>query len=156
MSDCLDDSPPIALDVARGVTRLLARSQTYVMCEVPLPNHRRADLMGLERKGGIVIVEIKVAKADLTNDAKWRDYLDYCDRFYWAVPPALAAICEGADYLPERAGLIVADRYDAAIAREAVEVKLAAARRKAETLRLARRGALRLASQLDPAVGEGH
>ncbi|MBW0143926.1 MmcB family DNA repair protein [Sphingomicrobium clamense] len=156
MTQCLDDSPPIALDVARGVTRLLARSATYVMCEVPLPNHRRADLMGLEKKGGIVIVEIKVSKADLTSDAKWRDYLDYCDRFYWAVPPDLAAICDSEDYLPERAGLIVADRYDAAIAREATEIKLAAARRKAETLRLARRGALRLASQLDPALGEGH
>ena len=155
MTNCLDDSPPVALDVARGVTRLMARADTYLMCEVPLPNHRRADLMGLEKKGRIVIVEIKVAKADLTNDAKWRDYLDYCDRFFWAVPPELAAICEGEDYLPDRAGLIVADRYDAAIVREAREFALAPARRKAETLRLARRGALRLASQLDPKLGVG-
>lgn len=155
MTDCLDDSHPIALDVARGVTRLMARADTYLMGEVPLPNHRRSDLMGLDRKGRIVIVEIKVAKADLTNDAKWRDYLDYCDRFYWAVPRGLAAICEGDDYLPERAGLIVADRYDAVILREAAEVALAPARRKAETLRLARRGALRLASQLDPELGMG-
>lgn len=155
MTNCLDDSPPVALDVARGVTRLMARADTYLMCEVPLPNHRRADLMGLEKKGRIVIVEIKVAKADLTNDAKWRDYLDYCDRFYWAVPAELADICHGEDYLPERAGLIVADRYDAAIVREAAEVPLAHARRKAETLRLARRGALRLASQLDPELGVG-
>ena len=155
MTNCLDDSPPVALDVARGVTRLMARAETYLMCEVPLPNHRRADLMGLEKKGRIVIVEIKVAKADLTNDAKWRDYLDYCDRFYWAVPSALADICHGEDYLPERAGLIVADRYDAAIVRDATEVPLAHARRKAETLRLARRGALRLASQLDPELGVG-
>lgn len=156
MTDCFDDSPPVALEVARGVTRLMARADTFLLCEVPLPNHRRADLMGLEKKGRIVIVEIKVAKADLTGDGKWRDYLDYCDRFYWAVPPALAAICQGEDYLPDRAGLIVADRYDAAIVREAAEVALAPARRRAETLRLARRGALRLASQLDPALGEGH
>lgn len=156
MTDCFDDSPPIALEVARGVTRLMARADTFLLCEVPLPNHRRADLMGLEKKGRIVIVEIKVAKADLTGDGKWRDYLDYCDRFYWAVPPALAAICHEKHYLPERAGLIVADRYDAAIVREAAEVALAPARRRAETLRLARRGALRLASQLDPALAEGH
>lgn len=155
MDGCTHDSPLVALDVARGVTRLMARADIYVFPEVPLPNNRRADLMGLDRKGRIVIVEIKVAKADLTTDGKWRDYLDYCDRFYWAVTSDLASICEGEDYLPERAGLIVADRYDAAMLREAGEVALAPARRKAETLRLARRGALRLASLADPELGIG-
>ncbi|WP_265569562.1 MmcB family DNA repair protein [Sphingomicrobium nitratireducens] len=152
---CLDESPPLALDVARGVTRLFARADIFAICEVPLPNGRRADLMGLDRKGKLVIVEIKVARSDLVGDAKWHDYLDYCDRFYWAVPPGLAAICEGEEYLPERAGLIVADRYDAAMAREAAEQALAPARRKAETLRLARRAARRLAGQLDPGLDDG-
>ena len=62
------------------------------MCEMPLPNGRRADLMAIDAKGGLTIVEIKVAKADLVGDCKWRDYLDYCDHFFWAVPPHLARL----------------------------------------------------------------
>ena len=152
---CFSDSPPIATEVARGVTRLFCRQDLFAMCEVPLPNGRRADMMAIDAKGGLTIVEIKVAKTDLIGDGKWFDYLDYCDRFYWAVPPALAAICEGERFLPGAAGLIVADRYDAVIAREAAHRPLAGARRKAEVLHFARRAARRLAAQIDPTLGEG-
>ena len=152
---CFDGLPPIAAEVARGVTRLFCRQDLFAMCEVPLPNGRRADMMAIDAKGGLTIVEIKVAKADLLGDGKWFDYLDYCDRFYWAVPPSLAAICEGECFLPNTAGLIVADRYDAAVTREAAHRPLAAARRKAEVLHFARRAARRLAAQIDPTLGEG-
>ena len=155
-SSCFTDSPPIAAEVARGVTRLLCRHDLFAICEVPLPNGRRADLMAIDPRGGLTIVEIKVAKSDLVGDGKWRDYLDYCDRFYWAVPPALAAICDEDRYLPGEAGLIVADRYDAAIARAAAHRPMAPARRKAEVLHFARRAARRLAAQIDPTLGEGH
>ena len=154
-SPCFIDAPPIAAEVARGVTRLFCRHDLFAMCEVPLPNGRRADMMAIDARGGLTIVEIKVAKADLVGDGKWLDYLDYCDRFYWAVPPTLAAICEGEQFLPGEAGLIVADRYDAAIAREAAHRPLAGARRKAEVLHFARRAARRLAAQIDPTLGEG-
>ena len=153
-SVCFSDAPPIAADVARGVTRLFCRHDLFAICEMPLPNGRRADLMALDPKGGLTIVEIKVAKADLVGDGKWLDYLDYCDRFYWAVPPALVGICEGERFLPGEAGLIIADRYDAVIAREAAHRPLAPARRKAELLHFARRAARRLASQIDPTLGE--
>jgi hypothetical protein len=152
---CFADAPPIAADVARGVTRLLCRQDLFGFCEVPLPNGRRADIMAVDSKGVLIIVEIKVAKADLLGDGKWTDYLDYCDRFYWAVPPALAAICEGERFLPSAAGLIVADRYDAALVRDAAHRPMAPARRKAELLRFARRAARRLSEQLDPTLGQG-
>ena len=154
-SPCFDDLPPVAGDVARGVTRLLCRQDLFAMCEVPLPNGRRADLMAIDGKGGLTIVEIKVAKADLLGDCKWVDYLDYCDRFFWAVPADLAGICHGAGFLPDIAGLIVADRYDAAIVRDAAHRPLAPARRKAEILRFARRAARRLSAQIDATLGEG-
>ena len=154
-SSCFAEAPPIAGEVARGVTRLLCRADVFAMCEVPLPNGRRADMMAIDAKGSLTIVEIKVAKADLVGDCKWREYLDYCDRFYWAVPPALAAILHEDRYLPGEAGLIVADRYDAAVTREAAERPLAPARRKAELLRFARRAARRLSAQIDPTLGEG-
>ena len=151
--DCFADQPPIAGEVARGVTRLFCRQDLFAMCEVPLPNGRRADLMAIDSKGQLVIVEIKVSRADLLGDGKWTDYLDYCDRFFWAVPQALVRILEEERFMPGEAGLLVADRYDAAIVREAVSRPLATARRKAEVLRFARRAARRLSAQIDPTLG---
>lgn len=151
---CFADAPPIAADVARGVTRLLCRQDLFTVCEMPLRNGRRADLMAIDAKGGFTIVEIKVSKADLVGDGKWFDYLEYCDHFYWAVPPHLAAILEEERYLPTEAGLIVADRYDAAIVRQASVRPLAPARRKAELLHFARRAARRLSAQVDPSLGD--
>ena len=155
-SQCFDELPPVAEEVARGVTRLLCRQDLFAICEMPLPNGRRADLMAIDPRGGLTIVEIKVAKADLLGDGKWRDYLDYCDRFFWAVPASLAPICEGERFLPGEAGLIVADRYDAVIVRDAAHRPLAPARRKAELLRFARRAARRLAAQVDPSLGDSN
>jgi hypothetical protein len=151
---CFTDAPPIASEVARGVTRLFCRQDLFAVCEMPLPNGRRADLMAIDPKGGLTIVEIKVARSDLIGDGKWPDYLEYCDRFFWAVPPNLARFLEEDRYLPGEAGLIVADRYDAAVVREASHRPLAPARRKAELLHFARRAARRLSAQVDPSLGE--
>ena len=151
---CFTDESPVAAEVARGVTRLFCRQDLFAVCEMPLPNGRRADLMAIDGKGSFTIVEIKVARTDLLGDGKWLDYLDYCDRFFWAVPPSLARILDEERYLPSAAGLIVADRYDAAIVRDAAHRPLAPARRKAELLRFARRAARRLSAQIDPSLGE--
>jgi hypothetical protein len=151
--DCFADQPPIAGEVARGVTRLFCRQDLFAICEVPLPNGRRADMMAIDAKGQLVIVEIKVSRADLVGDGKWTDYLDYCDRFYWAVPASLARILDQERFLPGEAGLLVADRYDAAVVRDALHRPLAPARRKAELLRFARRAARRLSAQIDPTLG---
>jgi hypothetical protein len=149
-------TPELTSHVVRGVARLLLRHDCLTVAEVPLGNGRRADLMGLCPKGLVTIVEVKVSRADLLGDQKWTDYLDYCDRFFWAIPETLdAGLLERADKLPERAGLIVADRYDAAIVREPLSVALPPARRKAETLRFARRAARRLLGDLDDGVLTG-
>ena len=132
--------------VARGVARMFLRHDILVLPEVSLRNKRRADLMGIDAKGQIVIVEIKVARSDLLGDGKWMEYLDYCDRFYWALPIGFdASPVDGADFLPERTGLIIADAYDAEMVRPAATNALAPARRKTETMRLARRAMRRAA-----------
>jgi hypothetical protein len=150
---CFQNAPWVAQDVARGVTRLLYNQDSFALCEVPLPNGRRADMMAIDAGGLISIVEIKVSRADLMGDGKWHDYLDYCDRFFWAVPAGFdLAPFESDGFQPDLCGLIVADRYDAAVVREALLRKLPGARRKAETLRFARRAARRLVGDLDPAL----
>ena len=137
--------------VARGICRLFARNDIWCLPEMPLRSSRRADLMGIDAKGHLVIVEIKVSRADLLGDGKWTDYLDHCDRFYWGLAPHLDRAClEDPGFLPDRCGLIVADGYDAEILRPAVTVPLAAARRKAEIERLARAALRRQQALIDP------
>ena len=148
---CFTDEPLLAQDVARGVTRLFFRQDQFALCEMPLPNGRRADMVAIDGHGLLTIVEIKVSRADLLGDSKWPDYLDYCDYFYWAVPSGFQlGPFDGDSHGHDLSGLIVADRYDAAVIRPAPLRKLAPARRKAETLRFARRAARRLVGDLDP------
>ena len=141
-----------ARSVARGICRLFARNDIWCLAEMPLRSNRRADLMGVDAKGRIVIVEIKVSRADLLGDGKWTDYLDHCDRFYWGLSPELDRAClEGEAFLPHACGVIVADGYDAEILRPAPQLPLAAARRKAEIERLARASLRRQVIGADPA-----
>ena len=140
-----------AADVARGIQRLFARNDVWLMPEIPLRNGRRADLMGLDPKGRVIIVEIKVQRGDLLGDGKWPDYLDFCDRFYWGVPPQLDRTpLEGDGYRPDCCGIVVADGYDGEIVRPAPLHPLAAARRKVEVERLARAAMRRMTVACDP------
>jgi len=146
-----NQAAPSAQDVARGIKRLFARNDIWCVEEMALKNNRRADLMGIDARGQIIIVEIKVARGDLLGDNKWPDYLDFCDRFFWGVPPGLDRSPLDTDgYSPERCGVIVADAYDAEILRQAPLEPLAPARRKAQVERLARIAMRRNTALLDP------
>lgn len=140
-----------ALAVARGISRLFARNDIWCLSEMPLRSGRRADLMGVDAKGRVVIVEIKVSRADLLGDDKWPDYMAHCDRFYWGLPPRLDRAClDDAAFLPHACGVIVADGYDAEIVRPAPALPLAAARRRVEVERLARAALRRHLVGIDP------
>lgn len=145
----------VAADVARGVSRLLFHQDYIPLREVPLGNGRRADIVALGGDGRITLVEIKVSAADLRGDVKWRDYLDYCDRYFWAVPAGfrLDDFAQSA-FLPERTGLIVADRYGAEVLRDAPLHPLNPGRRRSEQLRFARRAARRLLAATDSGLGD--
>ena len=150
MASCAD--PPVtANDIARGVSRWLWRAGITALTEVPLANGRRADVLGLGSDGRLTLVEIKVSLADLRGDLKWPAYLDYCDRYFWAVPAGFPlADFDLAWFQPGRAGLLAGDRWDAAELRPAAWQPMAAPRRKVETLRFARRAAQRLLGLNDP------
>ncbi|MEP3052014.1 MAG: MmcB family DNA repair protein [Erythrobacter sp.] len=140
--------------VARGISRLFARNDIWCIQEMPLKNGRRADLMGVDAKGMIVIVEIKVARGDLLGDNKWPDYLDFCDRFYWGLASGLdRSPLESEAYQPDQCGVIVADGYDAEIIRQAPLSPLASARRKSQMEKLARAAMRRNTALLDPRQG---
>ncbi len=132
--------PDTTLALARGVTRMLGDHGLASVLEVPLANGRRADLMALTAAGEIWIVETKSCLADFAVDAKWPDYIEYCDRFFFAVTEDFPR-----HLIPDDVGLIVADGFGGAILRESPHRPLVAARRKAVTLLFARLAALRLA-----------
>lgn len=145
--EAIQHNPITAQDVARGICRHFSARGFSPMCEVPFGNNRRVDVAGLNRSGQIVAVEIKVSVADYKGDMKWPDYLDYCDFFYFAVCPGFPTDIFD---LPDRCGLIIADQFQAHILKEAAEVRVNAQRRRAETLRFARRAARRLHNVEDP------
>ncbi len=132
--------------LARGTAALLADLGWAVLHEMPLGNRRRVDLLAIDRRGRIAIVEVKSSLADWRADGKWPEYLPWCDLFYFAVPEDFPrAVLEEASARPEIAGLMVVDGFSGAILRPAAECRLSPARRRALTLRFARAAAQRLA-----------
>jgi hypothetical protein len=136
-----------ALEIQRGVVRLLSGHGMASVTELTLANGRRADVAALSQTGDIWMVEIKSSIEDFRVDQKWPEYRAYCDRLLFAVKPDFPV-----DILPADTGLILADRYGGEIVREAPETRLAGARRKAVTLRFARAAAMRLSSLADPSL----
>jgi hypothetical protein len=137
-----------ALSVARGTARLLWSLGFSCISELPLPSGRRADLVALNARGEIRIVEIKSSVEDLRADQKWQDYRAHCDRLYFAFTRDLP--CE---IFPAETGLIVADAYGAHLHCEAPEHRLPAPTRKLMTVRFAMAAALRINRLVDP---QGH
>ncbi|MEX0645951.1 MAG: MmcB family DNA repair protein [Parvularculaceae bacterium] len=131
--------PDLTLALTRGVARLFADLGLAAMAEFRLPNGRRADMAGLDAKGRLIFAEIKSCQADFEADAKWTDYLGFCDEFYFAVARDFPL-----ELIPATEGLIIADAYGGAILRECQDRPLAAARRKSITLRFARQAAARV------------
>ncbi len=119
----LEGRPDATKRVARGARRYLQACGFSVVCEAPLPNGRRADLIALAPDGGVRIVEVKSSYADFRADLKWPQYRGFCDRFYFAIPASL-----DPESFPQDAGLIIADAHGAL---------LAPARRRAMLLRFA-------------------
>lgn len=131
--------------LARGVCRHL-RAYDFVTVEELVPTSGlRVDVMALGPKGEVWIIECKSSRADFQSDNKWQGYLEWCDRFFWAVDEAFPT-----DLLPEDSGLMIADAYDGEIIRMPPEKKLAPARRKVMVQKFARHAARRLQSLRDP------
>ncbi|MCC1493664.1 MmcB family DNA repair protein [Cognatishimia sp. F0-27] len=136
--------------LARGVCRHLA-SHGFVTVEELVPDKGlRVDVMALGPKGEIWVVECKSSRTDFQSDAKWQGYLDWCDRYFWAVDQDFPT-----ELLPDETGLLIADGYDAEIVRMAPESKLAAARRTKLTRVFAIHAARRLQSLRDPDAALG-
>lgn len=131
--------------VTRGVCRWLEDIGFTNLVEFKLGNGRRADVVGLNSAGTLLMVEVKSTPEDFRSDVKWLEYVPYCDAFSFAVPPHFPW-----QILPKDCGVVIADAHSATVVRMAPHHKLHAARRKALTLRFAMAAGQRLTSHLNP------
>jgi len=136
----------LAALLARGVARALAQHGIATVSEFTLRSGRRVDVIGIDGSGQVTVVEIKTCVEDFRADGKWLDYLEYCDRFLFAVPAPFPR-----EILPADCGLMVADPYGAVILREPPLRRLDPSRRRAQMIRFARVAARRLNRLIDPA-----
>lgn len=133
--------------LARGLCRHLRAHDFIGITEFVPARGLRVDVAALGPKGEIWVIECKSSRADFLSDHKWQGYLEWCDRFYWCVDAAFPT-----ELLPDETGLIIGDAYGAEILRYGPETPVAAARRKAMTLKLARTGIARLQGFQDPGL----
>lgn len=136
--------------LARGVCRHLASLGLVTVEEFVPARGLRVDVLALGPKGELWVVECKSSRADYMSDGKWQGYLEWCDRFFWAVDTDFPT-----ELLPEGTGLIIADQYDAEIIRMGPEDKLAGARRKVMIQKFATHAARRLQALRDPGMSAG-
>ena len=142
--DLLQTSQPGQL-LARGVSRHLVSHGFACIEELVPARGLRVDVMALGPKGEVWVVECKSSRADYMSDAKWQGYLEWADRFFFAVDTDFPT-----ELLPDETGLIIADGYGAEIIRLGPETKLAAARRKVVIQKFAICAARRLHLLRDP------
>ncbi|MEM6303304.1 MAG: MmcB family DNA repair protein [Pseudomonadota bacterium] len=131
--------------LARGVARHLVDHGFACLEEFVPARGLRVDVMALGPKGALWVVECKSSRADFTSDTKWQGYLEWADRFFWAVDEGFPT-----ELLPPEHGLIIADAYGAEIIRMPDEVKLAPARRKVMVQKFGFIAARRLHGLRDP------
>src|SRR6201992_2584291 len=137
-----------ALAIARGTARLLRSLGFSCISELPLPSGRRADLVALNERGEIWIVEIKSSIEDLRADQKWQVFCAHCDRLFFAFTQELPP-----EIFPKDTGLIVADAYGAHMLCDDAEHRMPAPTRKLMTVRFGMAAAVRVTQLVDP---QGH
>ena len=132
-------------DIARGICRYLRNLGYSPLTEFKLLSKRRVDIIGLNKAGQFIIIEIKSSVADFRSDDKWQEYLPFSDQMYFAVANGFPL-----EILPDECGIMIADAYNAAVIRESQTRKLNAARRRTQIVRFAKTAADRLHLWNDP------
>ena len=140
-----EDANAVTQALMRGVCRMLADLGFGSLVEFRLPNRRRVDVIGLDRDGTFVIVEVKASAEDFRNDRKWPEYLPFCERFYFAVSESFPL-----DLLPGDHGIIVADGYGGVIRRAAPTQAMNGNRKHRQILRFILTASARLQRLVAP------
>ena len=121
----------------KRITDAIARSYyeqgNGVLREFKLRIKRRVDLVTINDKGWITIIEIKSSVADFRNDKKWNEYIEWADQFYFGVAHYFPI-----EILPKEHGIITTDGFDMHEAQPSPVQKLNGSRRKTLFRKLAK------------------
>ena len=121
----------------KRITDAIARSYyeqgNGVLREFKLKIKRRVDLVTINDKGWITIIEIKSSVADFRNDKKWNEYIEWADQFYFGVAHNFPI-----EILPKEHGIITTDGFDMHEAQPSPVQKLDGSRRKTLFRKLAK------------------
>jgi len=139
--------PLPASDICRGVCRHLTDLGYSVLTEFRLISNRRVDVIGLNKGGNFIVVEVKSSVPDFKADEKWPDYRSFADKLYFAVANGFPI-----QLMPPTCGTIIADAYNAVIFQDSPQIKMNGARRRTQILRFAQTAADRLHRTRDPRI----
>ena len=141
--------------ITGAIARMFIERGDACLREFTLRSGRRVDLIAIGSGGEITIVEVKSSRQDFISDRKWQEYLEWADRFYFAVAEGFPR-----DLLPgpDESGIIITDGFDCLEVQPAPLAKLAGQRRNHLTRRLAhvamRRIEFGIAAGLDVGIDE--
>ena len=90
--------------ILQNTMRFLSNKGYQVISEFALPNKKRVDLIALNLKKDILIVEVKSNIKNLKNDKKWRKYLKYCNFFFFSFDN-----CQEVKNIKKNIGVIMAN-----------------------------------------------
>lgn len=132
--------------ITAAICRMINERGDSCLREFTLKSGRRVDIIALSRDGTITIIEVKSSRHDFQSDRKWHEYLEWGDRFFFAVAETFPQeILPG----PDQCGIIVTDGFDCLIAQNAPETRLNAQRRNHLIKRLAHNAMCRLEFGID-------
>ena len=69
-------TPGRAAQIVRGVSRFVAERGESCLTEFTLKTGRKVDVIALDRKGRITVVEVKSSVANFRSNQKWFEYLE--------------------------------------------------------------------------------
>ena len=120
--------------ITGAIARMFIERGDACLREFTLRSGRRVDLIAIGSGGEITIVEVKSSRQDFISDRKWQAYLEWADRFYFAVAEGFPR-----DLLPgpKESGIIITDGFDCFEVQPAPLAKLVGQRRNHLTRRLA-------------------
>ena len=131
--------------IVRAAMRHCALAGWAPVAQMPLPDSHRPDIIALTDDGSFVAIEVKSSPEDYLSDEKWQVYRDWCDQLYFAVDLDFPR-----EILPGDVGILVTDRLEVEVVREAPYMRLSPPRRRALLHRFAVLAAGRLAALQDP------
>ena len=95
----LSQDMPATGRITNAIARMFIERGDACLREFTLKSGRRVDVIALAKDGEIIIVEVKSSRQDFLSDGKWQDYLEWADRFYFAVADSFPRDLPGAGNL---------------------------------------------------------